>query len=140
MRKYIAILMILLTTNLYSQKKYNFGLSVGSEQFYSKNKFSPIGYNLQNNHSYKIGFFVEKNLKNNNEILVGFNYNHYWNYTTEHFMSDETWLYGIGNTFYDLDIHYNHLFTERFKVFLGTNVSFHHFHDKYFGVGYVDDD
>ena len=139
MKGCVYIIILLLTTNLYAQKKYNFGLSVGSEQFYSKNKgASPTNYNLLNNHSYKIGFFVEKNLKNNDEILVGFNYNHYWNYTEEDFMN-EKWLYGIGNTFYDLDIHYNHLLTERFKVFLGTNVSFHRFHDKYFGVYYKND-
>lgn len=140
MRSILSLLALLLTTCVYAQKKYNFGLSLGSEQFYSKNKGnSPIEYNLQNNQSYKIGFFVERRLKNNNEILVGFNYNYYWNYYTERFMSDETWQYGVSNTFYDLDIQYNHLLTNRFKVFVGLNISYYHFHDKYAGYGFVED-
>jgi len=139
MYKYLFV--ILLGTNLCAQKKYNFGLSVGSEQFYSKNNgYSPTEYNLQNNHSYKVGFFVEKNLKNNDEILIGFNYNYYWNYFSERFINSETWENGISNTFYDLDVHYNHLITNSFKVFLGTNLSYYRSHDKYAGVGYIDEE
>src|SRR5690606_13606173 len=141
MVRFISILFLLLATNIYAQKKYNFGLSVGSEQFYSKNKgYSPMDYNLKNSYNYKIGFFIEKNLKNNDEILIGINYNRYWNNFNERILSEDIWIFRMANSFYDLDIHYNHLLTQRFKVFLGTNVSFYHFHDKYAGEGYVDDE
>lgn len=135
------ILFLLLATNIYAQKKYNFGISLGSEQFYSKNKgYSPIDYSLKNSYNYKIGFFIEKNLKNNDNILIGINYNRYWNNFNERFLSEDLWVFRMTNSFYDLDIHYNLLLTNRFKVFLGTNVSFYHFHDKYAGQGFVDDE
>lgn len=141
MRKFTFVLILLLATNIYAQKKYNFGLSVGSDQFYSKNKgYSPMDYNLKNSYNYKIGFFIEKNLKNNDEILIGINYNRYWNNFNERFLSEDIWIFRMANSFYDLDIHYNHLLMQRFKIFLGTNVSFYHFHDKYAGEGYVDDE
>lgn len=139
MKKFTFILILILTTNLHAQKKYNFGLSVGSEQFYGKDKgYSPMHYSINNSYNYKVGFFVERNLKNNDEILVGFNYNYYWNYF-QYLNGNEVWKPGISNTFYDMDIHYNHLLTNRFKVFLGTNVSFYRFHDKYFGEWYLED-
>lgn len=135
----IYLFIILLTTNLYAQKKYNFGLSFGSEQFYGKSKgYSPMDYKLKNENTYKVGFFVERNLQNNDQILIGFNYNYYWNYF-DYMNGEVPWYYAMSNTFYDLDIHYNHLITNSFKVFLGVNISYYRFHDKYYGTTTLND-
>src|SRR5690606_40800386 len=102
MYKYLFV--ILLTTNLFAQKKYNFGLAIGREEFYSKNKgYSPMDYSLKNSSNFKVGFFIEKNLKNNDQILIGFNYNRYWNNFHERFLSEDLWVFRIANNFYDLD-------------------------------------
>lgn len=135
--KGILILTLFLTVNVYAQKKYNFGLTAGSEQFYDANKGnSPMKYDLKNARSTKFGVFVEKKLKNNDEILVGLNYSSYWNDFT-YLNGTDIWVSGMNNTFYDIDIHYNHLITKRVKVFLGSNVSFYRFHDKYEGNWYL---
>lgn len=134
MRSFTTTLLILLfSMKVYPQKKYNFGLSFGSEQFYAANNgTSPILYDLNNDYSYKLGVFVERSLNNNDEILLGFNYNYYWNNFT-YLNGSDLWTDGMSNTFYDLDIHYNHLLTNRFKLFFGVSLIYYRFHDKYFG-------
>lgn len=140
MKTTIFLAVILSTTVLYSQKKYNFGISIGSEQFYSKNTgYSPESNTLKNAYSNKIGVFVEKKLKNKGEILVGFNYNYYWS-DFDYMIGSEPWYSNSSNTFYDMDVHYNYLFTNSFKLFLGTNIIFYRFHDKYYGVTTLEDD
>lgn len=138
MTRFVFIFVLFFMANIYAQKKYNFGLTAGSEQFYESNKGnSPMKYELKNARSTKFGIFVEKNLKNNDEILIGLNYSSYWNDFT-YLNGTDIWVSGMKNTLYDIDIHYNHLITKRVKVFFGSNVSFYRFHDKYEGNWYLD--
>lgn len=139
MKKIICLLFMIICINGIAQKKYNFGISLGSEQYYGNDKgYIPNEYKLENQFTNKLGVFVERNLVNQDQILVGFNYNYYWNYFT--FMNgDVPWYTATSNTFYDVDFQYNRFLSNHFKVMIGTNVSFYRFHDKYYGVTYLYD-